>query len=96
MVSSPAFWKKAPSVPKDTTDGGLLVHRRATSASASESGVATSGGASSSISVTTSQPGFRAVMAQMHQPDEFITEEAMNEGLQFLERLLDEMSGRTV
>ena len=34
-------------------------------------------------------------MAQMHQPDEFITEEAMDEGLQFLERLLDEMSGRT-
>jgi len=33
-------------------------------------------------------------MAQMHQPDEFITEEAMDEGLQFLERLLDEMSGR--
>ena len=32
-------------------------------------------------------------MAQMHQPDEFITEEAMDEGLQFLEQLLDEMSG---
>ena len=32
-------------------------------------------------------------MAQMHQPNEFITEEAIDEGLQFLERLLDEMSG---
>ena len=33
-------------------------------------------------------------MAQMHQPDEFITEEAIDEGLQFLGRLLDEMSVR--
>ena len=33
-------------------------------------------------------------MAQMHQPDEYITEDAIDEGLQFLGRLLDEMSGR--
>jgi len=33
-------------------------------------------------------------MAQMHQPDEFITEEAIDQGLYFLDRLLDEMSGR--
>ena len=32
-------------------------------------------------------------MAQMHQPDEFITEDAMDEGLLFLERLCDEMCG---
>lgn len=32
-------------------------------------------------------------MAQMHQPDEFITEEAFDEGLLFLERLCDEMCG---
>jgi len=34
-------------------------------------------------------------MAQMHQPDEYITEDAIDEGLQFLGRLLDEMSGHT-
>jgi len=34
-------------------------------------------------------------MAQMHQPDEFITEDAIDEGLQFLGRLLDEMSGHS-
>ncbi|MEC8127572.1 MAG: acetylornithine deacetylase [Pseudomonadota bacterium] len=33
-------------------------------------------------------------MAQMHQPDEFITEEAMDEGLLFLGRLCDEMCGQ--
>ncbi len=33
-------------------------------------------------------------MAQMHQPDEYITEDAIDEGLRFLGRLLDEMSGR--
>ena len=32
--------------------------------------------------------------AQMHQPDEFITEEAMDEGLLFLGRLCDEMCGQ--
>ena len=32
-------------------------------------------------------------MAQMHQADEYITEDAIDEGLQFLGRLLDEMSG---
>ena len=32
-------------------------------------------------------------MAQMHQPDEFITEMAMDEGLTFLDRLLVEMTG---
>ncbi|MGC6453940.1 MAG: acetylornithine deacetylase [Candidatus Puniceispirillaceae bacterium] len=33
-------------------------------------------------------------MAQMHQPDEYITEDAIDEGLTFLDRLLDEMGGR--
>ena len=33
-------------------------------------------------------------MAQMHQPDEFLTEDAMDEGLLFLERLCDEMCER--
>ena len=32
-------------------------------------------------------------MAQMHQPDEFITEAAIDEGLTFLDRLLAEMTG---
>ena len=32
-------------------------------------------------------------MAQMHQPDEYITEQAVDEGLTFLERLLSEMTG---
>ena len=32
-------------------------------------------------------------MAQMHQPDEFITEAAIDEGLIFLDRLLAEMTG---
>ena len=32
-------------------------------------------------------------MAQMHQPDEFITETAIDEGLVFLDRLLAEMAG---
>ena len=31
-------------------------------------------------------------MAQMHQPDEFITEAAMDEGLTFLDRLLADMT----
>lgn len=34
-------------------------------------------------------------MAQMHQPDEFITEDAIDEGLLFLERLRDEMCGHS-
>ena len=34
-------------------------------------------------------------MAQMHQPDEFITEQAIDQGLTFLDRLLAEMTGRT-
>ena len=34
-------------------------------------------------------------MAQMHQPDEYITEDAIDQGLQFLGRLLDEMSGHS-
>ena len=34
-------------------------------------------------------------MAQMHQPDEFITELAIDQGLTFLDRLLAEMTGRT-
>jgi acetylornithine deacetylase len=32
-------------------------------------------------------------MAQMHQPDEFITEAAIDQGLTFLDRLLVEMAG---
>lgn len=32
-------------------------------------------------------------MAQMHQPDEFITETAIDDGLRFLDRLLAEMTG---
>jgi acetylornithine deacetylase/succinyl-diaminopimelate desuccinylase-like protein len=35
-------------------------------------------------------------MAQMHQPDEFITEAAIDEGLTFLDRLLAEMTVDTV
>ena len=31
-------------------------------------------------------------MAQMHQPDEFITEAAIDEGLTFLDRLLADMT----
>jgi acetylornithine deacetylase len=32
-------------------------------------------------------------MAQMHQPDEFITEAALVEGLQFVDRLAAHMRG---
>ena len=35
-------------------------------------------------------------MAQMHQPEEFITEAAIDEGLTFLDRLLAEMTGGTM
>jgi len=35
-------------------------------------------------------------MAQMHQPDEFITEQAIDQGLTFLDRLLADMTGRPV